>query len=159
MGYFRTTYQNLIRIRVDTMLKVMRKKMMATMKTKTKMKKTKRTMKMKTKMTMTRTMTMRRTKRKKSTMTMMMKKFKIQTKSVVIFCSTLITIAAIEILMPSLKQLVSSLTLNKFRKFSLNYFSLFIANEKAPVLRHATHAIDETKQALTKMRGASSDKT
>jgi len=53
---------------------------------------------------------------------------------------------------------VSSFLLDANNKRSSNISALLeaAANEKAPVLRHATHAIDETKQALTKMRCASS---
>lgn len=45
---------------------------------------------------------------------------------------------------------------NNKRSSNLTALLEAAANEKAPVLRHATHAIDETKQALTKMRCASS---
>ncbi|XP_043657224.1 ankyrin repeat and KH domain-containing protein mask isoform X5 [Drosophila teissieri] len=53
---------------------------------------------------------------------------------------------------------VSSFLLDANNKRSSNISALLeaAANEKAPVLRHATHAIDETKQALTKMRCANS---
>lgn len=52
---------------------------------------------------------------------------------------------------------VKNYLLEPNKKRSSNITALLeAANEKAPVLRHATHAIDETKQALTKMRCASS---